>query len=211
MKRSAQRILTPSNRQLPPEDSHSDSGSHLSDRHAMRTWMVIARLVTAPKEVMASEADLLYRRHIVVMGGGGREEGGRKRRRKRRGRRVRQEASGERADITYLAGLNRIISEMTEYYECRLIQARERKTEDIKSGWLNGKVRTRADNKTSLKSQRDASAYIRNQSHDLCAALPPLCRLCRAKPRYTLLFLSPQPCQHRRALDTMHTRMDMGS
>ena len=29
--------------------------------------MVIARLVIAPKVVMASDADLLYRRHMVVM------------------------------------------------------------------------------------------------------------------------------------------------
>ena len=94
MKRSAQRILTPSNRQLPPEDSHSDSGSHLRDRHATRTWIVIARLVIAPKVVMASDADLLYRRHMVVME---EEEEGRKRgRRKRRGRRVRHETSGNR-------------------------------------------------------------------------------------------------------------------
>jgi len=133
MKRSAQRILTPSNRQLPPEDSHSDSGSHLSDRHATRTWMVMARLVTAPKEVMASDADLLYRRHMVVMGreGEGREG--------ERGEEERGEPGKTRDKrkkrMTYLAGLKRIISVMTE---CRLIERKE----DIKSGWLIGRVRT---------------------------------------------------------------------
>jgi len=50
--------LTPSTCQLSLEASHSLSGSHLRDRHAVKTWKASMELVAAPKTVMTSEADL---------------------------------------------------------------------------------------------------------------------------------------------------------
>lgn len=80
---------------LSPMESHSDSCSPLSVRHAARTWRVRMALVMEPKRVMRVEAVLLYRRGMVAGGEREKEEKGKTKRRK--GRRNAYQAARRRA------------------------------------------------------------------------------------------------------------------
>ena len=66
--RRPQKTFTPVSCHLSPDSSHSLSGSHLTVRHAARTWIVSREFETAPKRVMMVEAVLLYRCRMMEGG-----------------------------------------------------------------------------------------------------------------------------------------------